>query len=100
VLRAAVPAAMKALSRGGRIAVMSYQSLEDRIVKNVFATATASRTPPGLPVELPGHEPEFVSLTRGAERAGPAEIELNPRSASVRLRALEKVAGRSEGTGG
>ncbi len=100
VLRTALPAAMEALGRGGRIAVMSYQSLEDRIVKNVFAAATASRTPPGLPVELPGHEPEFVSLTRGAERAGTAEIELNPRSASVRLRALEKVAGRSEGTVG
>ena len=98
VLRAALPAAMEALRPGGRIAVMSYQSLEDRIVKNVFAAATASRTPPGLPVELPGHEPEFASLTRGAERAGAAEIELNPRSASVRLRALEKVAARSEGT--
>ena len=97
-LRAALPAAMEALGQGGRIAVMSYQSLEDRIVKNAFAAATASRTPPGLPVELPGHEPEFVCLTRGAERAGAAEIELNPRSASVRLRALEKVAGMSEGT--
>ena len=74
---------------------MAYQSLEDRIVKNQFAAATASRTPPGLPVELPGHEPEFVALTRGAETAGDAEeIELNPRSASVRLRALEKVVGR------
>ncbi len=96
-LRAALPAALNALGRGGRIAVMSYQSLEDRIVKNVFAAATASRTPPGLPVELPGHEPEFTSLTRGAERAGADEMELNPRSVSVRLRALEKVAGRPEG---
>ncbi len=97
-LREALPAALGALGLGGRIVVMSYQSLEDRIVKNVFAAATASRTPPGLPVELPGHEPEFASLTRGAERASAAEIELNPRSASVRLRALEKVVGRSEGT--
>ena len=97
-LRDALPAALTALGDGGRIVVMAYQSLEDRIVKNLFATATASRTPPGLPVELPGHEPEFASLTRGAERAGTAEIELNPRSASVRLRALEKVAGRPEGT--
>src|SRR5829696_6026785 len=97
-LRDALPAAMTALRPGGRIAVMSYQSLEDRIVKNTFAAATVSRTPPGLPVELPGHEPDFVSLTRGAERADSAEIELNPRSASVRLRALEKVAQRPEGT--
>ena len=74
---------------------MAYQSLEDRIVKNQFAAATASKTPPGLPVELPGHEPEFVALTRGAERAGAEEIALNPRSASVRLRALEKVGGYS-----
>jgi 16S rRNA (cytosine1402-N4)-methyltransferase len=92
-LRDAIPAALGALAPGGRIVVMAYQSLEDRIVKNQFAAATASRTPPGLPVELPGHEPEFATLTRGAERAGAEEIELNPRSASVRLRALEKVGG-------
>jgi 16S rRNA (cytosine1402-N4)-methyltransferase len=97
VLRDALPAALAALGARGRIAVMSYQSLEDRIVKNVFAAATASRTPPGLPVELPGHGPHFASLTRGAERAGTAEIEQNPRSASVRLRALEKVAESPEG---
>ncbi|MCV7156110.1 16S rRNA (cytosine(1402)-N(4))-methyltransferase RsmH [Mycolicibacterium brisbanense] len=93
-LRAAVPAALAALRPGGRIVVMAYQSLEDRIVKNAFAAATASRTPPGLPIELPGHEPEFVTLTRGAERARADEIERNPRSAPVRLRALEKVGGR------
>ena len=66
-LRDALPAALDALAPGGRIVVMAYQSLEDRIVKSQFAAATASRTPPGLPVELPGHEPEFVALTRGAE---------------------------------
>jgi 16S rRNA (cytosine1402-N4)-methyltransferase len=93
-LRDALPAALGALAPGGRIVVMAYQSLEDRIVKNQFAAVTASRTPPGLPVELPGHEPDFVALTRGAERAGPEEIALNPRSASVRLRALEKVGGQ------
>jgi 16S rRNA (cytosine1402-N4)-methyltransferase len=93
-LREALPAALAALGAGGRIVVMAYQSLEDRIVKSEFATATASRTPPGLPVELPGHEPRFVALTRGAERADAEEIERNPRSAPVRLRALEKVAER------
>lgn len=92
-LRNALPAALGALAPGGRIVVMAYQSLEDRIVKNQFAAVTASRTPPGLPVELPGHEPEFTPLTRGAERAGPEETAINPRSASVRLRALEKVGG-------
>ncbi len=72
---------------------MAYQSLEDRIVKNVFAAATASRTPPGLPVELPGHEPEFVALTRGAERAGAAEIE---RQSAKRVRA---ATGTGKGCG-
>ena len=96
-LRSAVPGALAALREGGRIVVMAYQSLEDRIVKGEFASATASRTPAGLPIELPGHEPYFVSLTRGAEKAGADEIELNPRSASVRLRALEKVV-RREGS--
>jgi 16S rRNA (cytosine1402-N4)-methyltransferase len=93
-LRDALPAAMDALPSGGRIVVMSYQSLEDKIVKSEFAAATASRSPVGLPVELPGHEPDFVALTRGAEKANAEELELNPRSASVRLRALERVARR------
>ncbi|MCH9666999.1 MAG: 16S rRNA (cytosine(1402)-N(4))-methyltransferase RsmH [Actinomycetia bacterium] len=92
-LRHAIPAALAALRPGGRIVVMAYQSLEDRIVKREFAAATASRTPPGLPVELPGYGPEFVALTRGAERADPEEIERNPRSAPVRLRALQRVGG-------
>ena len=93
-LRDALPAALAVLRPGGRIVVMAYQSLEDRIVKSQFAAAVASRTPPGLPVELPGHEPEFVAVTRGAERAAPDEIEKNPRSAPARLRALEKVVRR------
>lgn len=96
-LRAALPAALDVLAPGGRIAVLAYQSLEDRIVKAAFAEATASRTPQGLPVELPGHEAPFVALTRGAERAGAAEIEQNPRSAPVRLRALEKVGAARNG---
>ncbi|MDP9165494.1 MAG: 16S rRNA (cytosine(1402)-N(4))-methyltransferase RsmH, partial [Actinomycetota bacterium] len=70
-LRSAVPGALAALREGGRIVVLAYQSLEDRIVKSEFASATASRSPAGLPVELPGYEPHFVSLTRGAEKAGP-----------------------------
>ena len=90
-LRDAVPAALDALTVGGRIVVMAYQSLEDRIVKRVFADAVASRTPMGLPVELPGHEPRFQALTRGAERADATEIERNSRSAAVRLRALQRL---------
>lgn len=90
-LRDAIPAALGALTAAGRIVVLAYQSLEDRIVKRVFADATASRSPVDLPVELPGHAPRFRSLTRGAERADAAEIERNPRSAAVRLRALQRV---------
>jgi 16S rRNA (cytosine1402-N4)-methyltransferase len=90
-LRRALPAALDALAVDGRIVVMAYQSLEDRIVKDVFRQAVASRTPAGLPIELPGHAAEFKSLTRGAERADRAEIERNPRSAPVRLRALQRV---------
>jgi 16S rRNA (cytosine1402-N4)-methyltransferase len=93
-LRAALPDALDALAGGGRAVVMSYQSLEDKIVKSVFAAATASRTPDGLPVELPGHEPEFEAVTRGAERADAAEIQRNPRSAAVRLRCVQRLTGR------
>lgn len=98
-LTAALPAALAATRAGGRVVVMAYQSLEDRIVKTTFAAATASRTPEGLPVELPGYEPEFVAVTRGAERADDVEIERNPRSAPVRLRALERVGPVSQGRG-
>jgi 16S rRNA (cytosine1402-N4)-methyltransferase len=90
-LRSALPAAMAALTGAGRIVVLAYQSLEDRIVKRAFAEAVATRTPIDLPVELPGHGPRFRSLTRGAERADAAEIERNPRSSAVRLRALQRL---------
>ncbi|WP_156670196.1 16S rRNA (cytosine(1402)-N(4))-methyltransferase RsmH [Mycobacterium sp. E3305] len=90
-LRSAIPAGLDALAVGGRMVVLAYQSLEDRIVKRLFADAVASRTPVDLPVELPGHEPRFRSLTHGAERADAAEVERNPRSAAVRLRAVQRV---------
>jgi 16S rRNA (cytosine1402-N4)-methyltransferase len=91
-LRSAVPAALDALAVGGRLVAMSYHSLEDRIVKKSLAALSTSRTPAGLPIELPDHGPQLRGLTRGAERAGPAEIELNPRAASVRLRAVQRIA--------
>nr|WP_280501242.1 16S rRNA (cytosine(1402)-N(4))-methyltransferase RsmH [Nocardia farcinica] len=90
-LRAALPAALDALRLGGRIVVMSYQSLEDRVVKHELAARTSSRTPMDLPVELPGMGPEFRLLTRGAEKATEAEIEENPRAAPVRMRAAERI---------
>ncbi|ORA58855.1 16S rRNA (cytosine(1402)-N(4))-methyltransferase RsmH [Mycobacteroides franklinii] len=93
-LAGAIPTAMAALRPGGRVAVMAYQSLEDKIVKAEFTAATASRSPIDLPVELPSDAPEFRAITRGAERADEAEIEVNPRSAPVRLRAVERVGDR------
>jgi 16S rRNA (cytosine1402-N4)-methyltransferase len=94
-LRDALPAALEAMNVGGRIAVMSYQSLEDKIVKREFVSRTTSTSPPGLPVDLPGTAPEFSLITRGAERASDSEIERNPRSASVRVRAVERIARRN-----
>ncbi|MEV4775161.1 16S rRNA (cytosine(1402)-N(4))-methyltransferase RsmH [Microbacterium sp. LTA6] len=91
VLADAIPAAMDALSVGGRIVVMSYQSLEDRLVKQAFAAGAASTTPPGLPVELPEHAPRFRIVTKGAELADDAERARNPRAIPVRLRAAEKI---------
>ncbi|MCS4276943.1 16S rRNA (cytosine(1402)-N(4))-methyltransferase RsmH [Mycetocola lacteus] len=91
VLSAAIPAALDALNVGGRIVVLSYQSLEDRIIKRLFAKATASTAPAGLPMELPEHAARFRLLVRGAELASDAEIEENPRAKPVRLRAAERV---------
>jgi 16S rRNA (cytosine1402-N4)-methyltransferase len=91
VLRRAVPAALSALAVGGRIVVESYHSLEDRLVKRALTELSVSTSPLDLPVELPGHGPELKLVTRGAEQAGDQEIADNPRSASVRLRAAERI---------
>ncbi len=91
VLERAIPDAVDALEVGGRIVVLSYQSLEDRIVKRIFQARAASTAPRGLPVELPEHRPELKLLVRGAEQATDDEKARNPRSAPVRLRAAERV---------
>jgi 16S rRNA (cytosine1402-N4)-methyltransferase len=91
VLRRAMPAAVEALAVGGRIVVLAYHSLEDRMVKSVLAQGAGSSAPPGLPVELPEHAPVLRLLTRGAESAGADEVASNPRAASVRLRAAERI---------
>ncbi|GAA2016125.1 16S rRNA (cytosine(1402)-N(4))-methyltransferase RsmH [Microbacterium ulmi] len=91
VLERAIPAALSLLAVGGRIVVLSYQSLEDRLVKRALAQATASTAPAGLPVELPEHAPRFRLLVKGAELASPEEIARNPRATPVRLRAAERV---------
>jgi 16S rRNA (cytosine1402-N4)-methyltransferase len=90
-LRSALPAAVDALTVGGRVVVLAYHSLEDRIVKRELTARATSRTPQDLPVELPGYGPELQLLTRGAEVATDDEIADNPRAASVRLRAAERI---------
>jgi 16S rRNA (cytosine1402-N4)-methyltransferase len=91
VLARAIPAALDSLRVGGRIVVLAYQSLEDRIVKRALAGAAASKAPAGLPIELPEHRPEFALLVRGAELASDAEKAENPRATPVRLRAAERL---------
>lgn len=89
VLRRALPAAVDALAVRGRIVVMSYQSLEDRIAKRVLAEHLVDDVPADLPV--PGRGPELRLLTRGAERPSEQEVAENPRAASVRVRAAERL---------
>jgi 16S rRNA (cytosine1402-N4)-methyltransferase len=91
VLQRAIPAALDAVAVNGRIVVMAYQSLEDRIVKKLLAAATSSSAPAGLPVELPEHKPLFSLLIRGAELASDDEKARNPRATPVRLRAAERL---------
>ena len=91
VLRRALPAAIDAISVGGRVVVESYHSLEDRLVKQAFVAATRLDVPEDLPFVPEGHEPALRLVTRGAEKASPEEIDENPRAASVRLRAIERV---------
>ncbi len=90
-LAGALPAAVDALAVGGRMVVLSYHSLEDRMVKRVLTAGATSTAPPDLPVVPPEHEPVLRLLTRGAERAGDEEVAGNPRAASVRLRACERL---------
>ena len=89
--QSALPAAVDALAVGGRIAVLSYHSLEDRLTKQLFARGARGTTPEGLPVELPEHAPYLRLLTRGAEEPSAAEKDINPRAASARLRVAERT---------
>ena len=90
-LESALPTALDRIGVGGRIVVLSYQSLEDRLVKRELAARSKSTAPAGLPVELPEHRPEFSLLVRGAELASDEEKDLNPRATPVRLRAAERI---------
>lgn len=91
VLRRAIPAAIDSIAVGGRVVVESYHSLEDRLVKQAFTAVTRSLVPEDLPFVPEGHEPALRLVTRGAEKADADEIAANPRAASVRLRAVERL---------
>ena len=91
VLTDTMPAALSALKVGGRILVLAYHSLEDRIVKQALAKGATSSAPVDLPIELPEHAPYLRLVVKGAELASEQEIQENARAASVRLRAAEKI---------
>ena len=92
VLERAMPQAIEALKVGGRLVVMAYQSLEDKIVKKAFAEVTGSSSPLGLPFDLPNSAASYKLVINGSEGASQSEIEINARAQSMRLRALERVA--------
>jgi 16S rRNA (cytosine1402-N4)-methyltransferase len=91
VLERAIPAATAALAMRGRIAVLSYHSLEDRLVKQVFAAGATTTAPPGLPVVPERYQPRLKLLTRGAELPTEDEVTANRRAAPARLRAAERI---------
>jgi 16S rRNA (cytosine1402-N4)-methyltransferase len=88
----ALPAALEVVEPGGRVVVLAYHSLEDRLTKRMFAQVTTSDVPRDVPFVPEGHEPAFRLLTRGSEQAPDSETATNPRARSVRLRAVERVA--------
>ncbi|WP_243766645.1 16S rRNA (cytosine(1402)-N(4))-methyltransferase RsmH [Streptomyces sp. GC420] len=91
VLERAVPAAVARLAVGGRIAVLSYHSLEDRLVKQVFAAGATATAPPGLPVVPERYQPRLKLLTRGAELPTEEEVAENRRAAPARLRGAQRI---------
>jgi 16S rRNA (cytosine1402-N4)-methyltransferase len=91
-LEAALPAALAMLRPGGRLAVISFHSLEDRIVKQFLREKERGCTcPPDFPVCVCGHEPELRAVERRPVRPSAAELAANPRSSSARLRAAVKT---------
>jgi 16S rRNA (cytosine1402-N4)-methyltransferase len=91
VLERALPAALDALAVGGRLVVITFHSLEDRIVKQLLAAGAADRTPPEFPVPVPELAPVLQLVTRGGEGPSDAELAVNPRSASARVRAAQRI---------
>ena len=91
VLERAIPAALDCLALDGRIVLLSYQSLEDRIVKKALRVGTMSTTPVDMPFVPDSDKPWLKVLTRGSEPASDSEIAQNSRATSVRLRAAQRI---------
>ncbi|WP_301130599.1 16S rRNA (cytosine(1402)-N(4))-methyltransferase RsmH [Streptomyces cacaoi] len=91
VLERALPAALDALAVGGRMVVLAYHSLEDRLAKQLFTAGSRNTAPPGLPVVPEQYQPRLRLLTRGAEVPGDEEIAENRRAAPARLRAVQRI---------
>lgn len=91
LLGRALPRAVESMDIGARIVVLSYHSLEDRLVKHTLVEGAGVSAPHGMPVIREEDQPYLRILTRGAEKASEAEIRMNPRSTSVRLRAAERL---------
>ena len=91
ILRDAIDNALQALAPGGRLVVLSYHSLEDRIVKTAFATASTSAAPVGLPVVPTSMRAKFRLVFAGARNASTTEVLNNSRAASVKFRAIERL---------
>jgi len=90
-LAQALPEALARLAVGGRLAVIAYHSLEDRLVKQMFRAAATSQAPRRLPVVPPSLLPRFELITDQAVRPSDDEVTANPRAASARLRVVTRI---------
>jgi 16S rRNA (cytosine1402-N4)-methyltransferase len=90
-IKSAIPQSLAALKVSGRVVVLAYQSLEDKLVKVIFQEYSKNTDLLALPIALPGSAPKYKVLKAGSELASETEIKNNPRAASLRLRAIERL---------